>query len=357
VPDGSVIVDGMTDVDFAPTTPGAFEPNYPGGRLAGWVARLNPAGSGLIYGTYLGAPLTNQASLVGPGGLPPFCQVAGLAADKNGSAYIAGACMPRFPTTSGAYQRTARHAGAGLLVKLAPGGRRLDYATYWGQSVNINAPSTGFPPLYLSPGINAVAVDSKGDAYIAADVRAESIPVTAGAYQSDCTPNDPISDDMHPNCGGVAEFNPAGTRLLYSSYFGGNQNGDASNASPSDLAIDASGHMYVVGFAAAGTIPTTPDAFQQAADPNIRNPFFLAVLGKGTLLYSTYFGGAGELCFGMFCGVEGSISIAASPGHGSVFMAGTAETGMPVSPGAFQQTDNAKINTTWAAKLGLPPFP
>jgi hypothetical protein len=330
VPDGSVIVGGMTDVDFAPTTPGAFGPSYPGGTSAGWVARLNPAGSGLIYGTYLGAPLTNQASLTG--GSLPFCQLDGLTADRNGSAYIADACMPHFPTTPGAYQATARHTGAGLLVKLAPSGRRLAYATYWGRSVNLVGPGTGLPPSWVSPGIVAVAVDKKGDAYIAADVLAESIPVTAGAYQSDCTPNDPIPTEMHPNCGGVAEFNPAGTRLLYSSYFGGNQDGNASNASPAGLAIDASGHMYVVGFAAPGMIPTTSDAFQQAADANLLFPFFLTVLGKGTLLYSTYFGGSGlKVCFATFCGVDGSISIAANPGHGSVFMGGTAEAGMPVS--------------------------
>jgi hypothetical protein len=355
VPDGSVIVGENTDADFAPTTPGAFEPSYPGGELAPYVARLNPAGSALIYGTYLGAPLTNQASLTG--GFLPFCILDGLTADRNGAAYIAGACMPRFPTTPGAYQASADHAGAGLLVKLAPGGRRLAYATYWGQSVNLDAPSIG-SSFWSSPGIEAVAVDRKGDAYIAADVPAESIPATAGAYQSDCTPNDPGPGNLHPNCGGVAEFSPAGTSLLYSSYFGGNQNANASRTSPTDLAIDASGHMYVVGFASPGVIPTTPDAFQQTADPSLSLPYFLAVLGKGTLLYSTYFGGTGlQVCLGFICGVDGDITIAANPGHGSVFIGGTAEAGMPISPGAFQQTDNAKINTTWAARLDIPAFP
>lgn len=355
VPGGSVIVGGMTDVDFAPTTAGAFEPNYPGGYQAPYVARLNSTGSGLIYGTYLGAPLTNQMTGTAPN--PASCQMNGLTAGADGSAYIAAACMPGFPTTPGAYQATASHAGAGLLVKLAPDGRRLDYATYWGQSVNVN--TGGDPAEWVMPNIAAVAVDKLGNAYIAADVHAESIPATAGAYQTGCTPNDPVYADMYPNCGGVAEFNPAGTRLLFSTYFGGNQNGNASNTSPTDLAIDASGHVYVVGFAGSGMIPTTAGAFQQTAEPTVLLPFFLAVFGHGTLLYSTYFGGSGQqVCLGAFlCGVDGDISIAPNPENGAVLIGGTAETEMPVSAGAFQPTDKAEINTAWAAKLSLPALP
>lgn len=37
----------------------------------------------------------------------------------------------------------------------------------------------------MLPGTNAVAVEKKGDAYIAGDVLAESIPAVPGAYQSD----------------------------------------------------------------------------------------------------------------------------------------------------------------------------
>jgi hypothetical protein len=351
VPDGSVIVGGQTDVDFAPTTPGAFERNYPGGSTAGYVARLNSAGSRLIYGTYLGAPVTNQASLVGASSPPPVCSVDGLTAGPHGSAYIGGGCMPHFPTTRGAYQATASHAGAALLVKLAPSGRRLSYATYWGRSVNLEPSDAGFA-VWVLPGISAVTIDKNGNAYVAGDDPAESIPATAGAYQSDCTPNDPVDDNVHPDCGGVAEFSPAGTRLLYSSYFGGNQN--LNIVSPVDIAIDASGHMYVAGFASPGTIPTTPDAFQPTPDPNVILPFFVAVLGKGTLAYSTYFGGSGLQVCGVICGIDGSISIAPHPAHGSVFVGGTAEGGMPVSPGAFQQTDKAQINTSWAARLTLP---
>lgn len=89
------------------------------------------------------------------------------------------------PTTPGACQATARHAGACLLVRLAPGGRRLDYATYWGRSVNLLAASEGLGSGWVLPGTNAVAVEKKGDAYIAGDVLAEFIPAVPGAYQSD----------------------------------------------------------------------------------------------------------------------------------------------------------------------------
>ena len=109
----------------------------------------------------------------------------------------------------------------------------------------------------------------------------------------------------------------------------------------------------LAGFAAPGTIPTTADAFQPTPDPSFLLPFYLAVLGKGTLLYSTYYGGSGLQVCSLFCAIDGSISLAPHPGHGSVFLGGTAESGMPVSHGAFQRADKAKINTTWAARLGL----
>ena len=51
---GSAYVAGYTCSSNFPTTPGAFDTSYNGGYDDAFVAKLNPAGSGLVYATFLG---------------------------------------------------------------------------------------------------------------------------------------------------------------------------------------------------------------------------------------------------------------------------------------------------------------
>ena len=51
---GSAYVTGETRSSDFPTTPGAFDTSYNGGYADAFVAKLNPAGSGLAYATFLG---------------------------------------------------------------------------------------------------------------------------------------------------------------------------------------------------------------------------------------------------------------------------------------------------------------
>jgi hypothetical protein len=50
---GNVYVAGRTDSSNLPTTPGAFQPNYPGGPESGFVAKFSPSGQ-LLFLTHLG---------------------------------------------------------------------------------------------------------------------------------------------------------------------------------------------------------------------------------------------------------------------------------------------------------------
>jgi hypothetical protein len=334
-PGGSVVVIGTISSDYAPTTPGAFEPAYPGGDLVGYAARLNATGSRLIYATYLGAPVTSQPDP------PAECPAWGLATDANGDAYITSTCVAGFPTTPGAYQPKAAPGGA-LLVKLDPDGTRLDYATYWGHSRS---------KLILQP--DAVAVDKAGDAYLDADAPPHSVPVTPGAFESKCT----SAGAPAPYCTAVAEFNPTGTGLVYSTYFGSEAGGKSDT--PEGIAVDSHGLAYVVGIAVAKNIPTTPGAYSPAPGP-FGVPFYLAVFGKGTLLYATYFGGTGfskECVLGICSAIAGDITISSAVASGAVYLGGTTDTShFPVSPGGFQQSYPGGANNPWAAKLELPPL-
>src|SRR5205823_6064908 len=68
-------------IDF-PTTPGAFQTSFKG-RFAGFVTKMNPQGSALVYSTYLGDPAPIDLN-------NDFTAIWGLAVDQGGHAYVVG---------------------------------------------------------------------------------------------------------------------------------------------------------------------------------------------------------------------------------------------------------------------------
>jgi hypothetical protein len=89
-------VSGYTsDISF-PTTPGTWQTGPKSDPLqspTGFVTKLNPAGAGLVYSTYLG----------GTGQDDP----AAIAVDATGNAYVAGSTeSSNFPITAGAFQQS-----------------------------------------------------------------------------------------------------------------------------------------------------------------------------------------------------------------------------------------------------------
>ncbi len=100
---GEVYVTGYTEsLDF-PTTPGAFDEEHNGGDLDAFVAGLNPAGSALLYATYLG----------GGDGMDLG---RGIVLDGDGNAMLTGrADSGDFPTTSGAFD-TSQNGGSDAYV-------------------------------------------------------------------------------------------------------------------------------------------------------------------------------------------------------------------------------------------------
>src|SRR4029434_4896294 len=90
---GNAFVVGRVDstsTDF-PTTAGSFGPSYRGGDFDGFVLKLNPQGSGLIYSSFLGGEENDS--------------VEGVVVDAAGIAYVTGGTKSNaFPTTGNAYQ-------------------------------------------------------------------------------------------------------------------------------------------------------------------------------------------------------------------------------------------------------------
>ncbi|MBN8888429.1 MAG: SBBP repeat-containing protein [Rudaea sp.] len=247
---GNAYVAGYTASSNFPTIAGAVQPAIGHtGANNGFVSKLNPAGSGLVYSTYLGDSLD---------------AINSIALDAGGNAYVAGVSRSQhFPTTPGAYQTTHPNylsATSAFVSKINAAGNKLIYSTYFHGSGNYadagSGPTTGNPA-----ASNVVLVDANGNAYL------------VGAAGSNGNPNLPVTPDAYQTTFGnggndpfVAEFNPSGSGLIYASYFGGNGGGR-----PWGAALAASGALYVAGSTAATNLSTTANAYQKKSPGTVSN--------------------------------------------------------------------------------------
>lgn len=164
--DGAVYFTGLARSAAFPISPGAYR-SVRGefNRSAAFIAKLNSAGTALVYSTYFG-------------GFEAFDYPYGIAVDSGGNAYVAGiAGSSDFPTTPGALQPTFAgpgqvgntFSGDGFVLKLNPMGTGLVYSTFLG----------GLGSDYA----NDIAVDGTGNAYITGDTTSSNFPISPDAPQ------------------------------------------------------------------------------------------------------------------------------------------------------------------------------
>jgi uncharacterized protein (TIGR03437 family) len=267
-----------------PVTSGALQNSSPNAISVGVVAKLNPAGSALVYGTYLGGS-----------GVQDIGDIANsIAIDASGAAYVTGfTASPDFPTTQGAYQ-TKLPAPIGIFVsKIAPSGGSLVYSTFLG--------SSGSEEVSGGNGGLAIRVDSQGNAIVLGATLSNNFPVTPGAFQ----PTGPSAIWTAGDFGGLntlSKLNPTGSALVYSTYITG----------ASSLDIDSAGNAYVVGAASSG-FPTTAGALQACSHGGPSDIFAAEFAPDGTVIGATYLGGSGA----------DTASAVVALGGGSIDLAGT----------------------------------
>jgi len=260
------LIGSTTSTDF-PTTAGAFQTTFGGTGdfyFSGdaFVAKLNSAGSRLLYSTYIGGSGDEQGE--------------SLAVDAAGNAYISGETFSTdFPTVN---PIQAAYAGGGdsFVAKLNSAGNALVYSTYLGGS--------DWDPFPM------IEIDGRGIAYLQGSTFSTDFPTTPGAFQTAlASPPDTY----------VTKVNAAGNALLYSTYLGGT----GEELCGAQIAVDRFGNVYVNGETNSTDFPTTPGAIQAALVPgtcgDAPDTFpchdgFLAKLNQdGTgLVYSTYLGGS-----------------------------------------------------------------
>jgi hypothetical protein len=152
-----------------PITPGAFQTTYNGATCGqAFVSKLNAAGSGLLYSTYLGGTYYSVG--------------LGVAVDASGNAYTTGNASSGFPITPGAFQTTPGTCSGGpcsdaFVSKLNGAGSALVYSTYLGGGGDFGVGNPA--PANYAAGL---AIDASGNAYIVGSTTSYNFPTTTGAF-------------------------------------------------------------------------------------------------------------------------------------------------------------------------------
>jgi hypothetical protein len=306
---GAAYVIGTTSSADFPTTDGAFDTSYNGNDV--FVSKLDPAGSGLSYSTYLGGSVEDYA--------------VSIAIDSAEAAYATGITRSTdFPTTAGAFDTSGGcgcAAGApfdSFVSKLDPAGSSLAYSTYLGAS--------GWDQ------VEGIAVDSAGAAYLTGFTDSTDYPTTAGAFDTTFNSDANSGDDAF-----VSKLNPAGSGLGYSTYLGGSSSDEGRG-----IAADSAGAAFVTGATLSTDFPTTAGAFDTS--PNGSNDAFVTKLdpaGSG-LGYSTYLGGSTS---------DGTADIAVDSA-GAAYLTGTTDsTDFPTTAGAFDTSYSGGNSDAFVSKL------
>ncbi|CAN5342623.1 hypothetical protein BH09PLA1_BH09PLA1_00580 [soil metagenome] len=317
---GSAYVTGQTGTADFPTTTGAFRTDLGGASNAAFITKLNPAGTALVYSSYLGGGLYSQT--VG----------YGIAVDAGGNAYVTGETGAlNFPTTPGAFTSPNTGGDEAFVTKLNPQGNGLVYSFILGSDSDDHGTD--------------IAVDAAGNASVTGWLNNNSLPPLGPGF--------PTVNAFQPNYGGgfqdafVTKVNAAGSALIFSTYLGGPS---FSSDWGEGVAADAQGNTYVVGDTYGTDFPSTAGAFNRDGAVGL-DAFVTKFSPTGAVVYSTHaLGGSGhEEAYGIAVDAAGSAYITGNTDSWDD-PSNSIDTGFPTTASAFQRTIRGQIDV-FVAKL------
>ncbi|TWT39855.1 Beta-propeller repeat protein [Thalassoglobus neptunius] len=293
---GNVYVAGRAGPGF-PVTKDAFQPDFQGddggiyGLQNGFVAKINPEGTAVVWASYVGVGL--------------LCR--DIAVDDDGDVYLptsypGNGAMPPKSWFEGAFQPTPGGGADCGALKVTTDGRHVVWATWLGGS-QLEVPNAG------------IRIDSQKNVYINMTTESADLPTTPGAH------------DRSHNGGKdayIAKLSPDGKHLLYGTYFGsaGNEFGNSTHS----MAIDQNGNAYLVNSSDNDEMPATTGVVQPHLKGE-RNIVVTKFSPEGALLHCTYLGGSN---------IDGVDGVYAND-QGEVYFTGTTSSAdFPMTPDALQ---------------------
>ena len=257
-----------TSLDF-PVTDNAYRDVRDAGADS-FLAALDIKNGKLLFSTYIGGNGTEEDD--------------GLFLDNNGFLYFIGDTLSEnFPVTDNAYKTEidlvngSVFESSSFIMKIDTSNWNLVYSTLLGGS--------------LQDGIRAIAVDEDGNAYLVGLTQSTDFPVTPDAYQLNKSepfyegfenPSHYAVDYDYPTHEGfISKLSADGSKLLYSSFFGGNS-GDLA------MGITLTNGGFIVQMRTASTnLPVCENAPQKEHAIDLYNT---SLMGRVNLYdYDNYF--------------------------------------------------------------------
>ena len=246
---GNAYVVGQTSSTDFPTA-AAFQPASHATPVAtnsvgnAFVTKFNSTGSALVYSTYLGGSVNDDAQAV--------------AVDSSGNAYVSGYTSSSDFPTANPFQpqnQTNGHGTNAFVSQFNAAGSALTYSTYLGGSTNDQA--TG------------IALDAADNAYISGFTYSSDFPTVEPLQATNNAAAHKTSNAF------ISVLDAAGSALNFSTYLGGSGTQGAtpcpaggtpcepiySGDSAAAIAVDAAGGIYVTGVTYSTDFPTVM-AFQ-----------------------------------------------------------------------------------------------
>ena len=187
-----------------------------GGINDAFVTKINPAGTAIIYSTYLGGSGNDEG--------------LGIAVDTSKNVYVTGRTTSLNFPGSNAIQ--SRHGGGyfdAFVTKYNENGSAFIYSTYLGGANDDSG--------------NSIKADSSGNAYITGLTSSENFPVI-NAIKPQFNQTDGLTNSFPPTFGDsfVAKLNAEGSRFAFSTYFGGSHYDSGSG-----ITVDNNRNVYLTG--------------------------------------------------------------------------------------------------------------
>jgi len=229
----------------------------------------------------------------------------GISTDVSGNVFISGHTVSNYGiATFGSFQPYLGDntiEGDAFLEKFSKTGSRL-WGTYYGGT-------GGDYGLGLS-------TDALGYVYMTGQTSSISGIASLGAYQT--TPG-------NGNNAFLAKFSPSGSRV-WATYFGGSTPNGNGSSSGQSVSADQFGNVFLIGVTSCNMGIATPGAYQTSF-AGTEDAFVAKFNNSGSLLWATYFGGAGD---------EIGNNITTDP-SGNVFITGSTQSISGIATvGAYQ---------------------
>jgi uncharacterized protein (TIGR03437 family) len=293
----------------------------------------DPSGLPWVRVIKTGSQGTPLAKFDFPAGIGKFASTgpAAVASDAQGNLVIAGnvdssygaAGAAGFPLVKPLFP--AATAGGAFVMKLDSQLQGVLFSTF----------------LSASSFAAALALDPAGNIYVAGTTGGSDFPVTPGAFQT--------QPPHGASYAFLTEIAPNGDRLLYSTYFGGNDvsciggsvcMGVTASTEALAMAIGPSGAVAIAGETTASDLPVTAGVMNSGcACSNLVATGFLAEFSPGSpleLAWSTFVNLGDEVPAG--APFRNPVNAVAFDAAGDAIIGGIAAKGLPTTPGVLQST-------------------